>query len=209
MKVIKQKMYGDVALIPYLSDSFFQLLNDLVTTSEKFPVSLSYPAGAIIIAVACIESYVNELIYIHKFNDNNIENRRVKKVFDKFGTDILRKVIELRKRAEDQTVLSDDLVDDLRLLISLRGRITHYSVQEEHPNNKKFLSKLERLEKHVLGKKQLKGAVSTERLLNPAVAIISKRVVIETISALYKIGYEPPRPRWIEVVDSQRFGSWK
>lgn len=71
--------HGDITLVPSLSDSFYVLLNDIVKASERAQESIAYPAGAIIIAIACIESYLNELVHMHTFNENGVANEEVKK----------------------------------------------------------------------------------------------------------------------------------
>lgn len=130
--------------------------------------------------------------------------KKSKKKIMKYGTDILKKLIELRSHAKDSSKISDSLIEDLRIVVALRGLIAHYTVQEEHPNNKDLLSKLEKFENRLLGNK-INGIVSTERILAPQLALSSQKLVIEVIDSLYKSGYEPPRPRWIEIIDPQRF----
>lgn len=203
---MRMEMVGDISLVPYLSDSYYQLLNDLVTTSLKNPQLISYPAGSIIIATACIESYINELIFMHSFSTNKEDNKKIKKRLYNFGTDILKKLKYLKQLANNPKIIDEDIIDDLRLLISLRGKIVHYTVEEEKPNNQNVLFKLQKLEKYLLKNRILQDSVSTERLLNPKTAVISKEIVFEVVKVLYKSGYEPPRPRWVTLIDPKRFG---
>lgn len=206
---MKMDFSGNISLIPYLSDSYYQLLNELVDASKQFPELISYPAGAIIISTACIESYINELIYIYSFDLNPEKNKQIKKDLNKNGTDILKKLNELKSLAKKPDAIDKDLIDDVKILIMLRGRVAHYSVEEEYPNNKEVLSKLQRLEKYIFNNHESVGLVSTQRLLNPKTTLISMNITTEVIKSLYNSGYEPPRPRWIELIDPKRFGGNK
>lgn len=199
------KIAGDVELIPYISDSYYQLLQDLVGTSKAHPESISYPAGSIIIAVACIESYMNELVFM-AYGASTRENDEIKRSFAKLSTDILKKIKFLKGLAKKPTVISDELLGDLTLLVSLRGKIVHYSPEGEHPNNKELVSKLEKLEKRLFGNKKSGSSVSSERILVPETAEISRKIIIELVRSLYRSGYEPPRPRWVTLIDPKRFG---
>jgi len=196
---------GNISLIPFLSDTFYSLLIDLVNTSELHPEKISYPAGAVIIGVACVEGYINELIYMGSLGQAEGENKRLQRKLENFGTDIIKKLKLLKKKARKDEEISEELLDDFRLLYGLRGKLVHYKVQEEKPNDPAYISRLEALERRLFKDRRPQGDISLDRMLTTELAQWVRKLVFDLISALYKAGYEPPRPRWIELIDPKRF----
>lgn len=196
---------GNVALLPFMADNFYSLLIDLIETAKLHRAKLSYPAGAVIIGVACIESYVNELIFMTDFGTDKLGKQDLRRC----GTDVLKKVEKLRTLAKRPEQIPNDLLNDFKLLIGLRGQLVHYDVQEEKPNDPGHMSRLEALERRLLQDKRQQGDVSLERILSAELAEWVKLLVTGLICALYKSGYEPPRPRWLSIVDPARFGTRK
>jgi hypothetical protein len=199
------KYEGNVSLVSYLSDTFYSLLTDLVETSKQRPGKISYPAGAVIIGVACLESYINELIYMRSFSRDEDENKRIKRSLENLGTDVIKKLKSLRTMARKDEEISDNLVDEFKLLYRLRSFLVHYEVQLEKPNDPGYTSRLKALERRLLKDQRPKGEISFERMLTAEFAQWVRELVFNLISALYKAGYEAPRPRWIELLDPRRF----
>jgi hypothetical protein len=199
----EMRIIGDPGLIPSLSDSYYLLLRDLIATSRRYPESIAYPAGCIIIAVACLESYINELIYI-SFSSSKPEKVVVKKQMDGYKTDFVRKIKELKAIAKLPEAIDDELIKDVEFLVGLRGKLVHYNPEAEHPNNDKIITKLEKLEKRLFGKNATPGLVTTERMLTTVTAEISEKIILEVTKKLYKSGYSPLRARWLETIDPDR-----
>ena len=129
------KFVGDISLVPFLSDAFYSLLVDLVETSKQHRENISYPTGTVIIGVACLESYINELIHMTSFSQTERENSRPKRNLRNLKTDVIKKITVLKTIARKGEEISDELLEEFKLLIGLRGLLVRYEVQVEKPND--------------------------------------------------------------------------
>lgn len=203
---MKVEFIGNVGLVQYLSDSYYFLMVDLISTAKKYPQNLSFSAGAIIMGYLSIESYINELIYMTRFGEKEEENLRVKNIFQKYGANIVKKLKKLKAYSKNKSEILEETIEELGLFTNLRGFLVHFNVIEDYPNDPTFKNNLEELEKRIFGNNKLKGEVTLARILNPLFAEAIQKYVVALIKELYRAGYEPPRPRWVELIDPTRFG---
>ena len=108
----------------------------------------------------------------------------------------------MARKKED---ISDNSLDEFKLLYGLRGFLVHYEVQLEKPNDPGYTSRLKALERRLLKDQRPQGEISLDRMLTAEFAQWVRKLVFDLISALYKAGYEAPRSRWIELIDPRRF----
>ena len=187
---------GDVSVISKMSDSYYCLAKDLTIASMKSPEYIALPAGVIIIGVACIESYINELISMQHFHSDINQSNEIKNVLFKYGTAIEKKLTDLKKLAKYPNEIDDALISSLKDLIALRGRIIHFEVNEEKPNDKEYLSKLQKLEKYLTESEQYKEIGSLDRILSLQTANIVLAFMLCILKSIYKAGYGTPSPSW-------------
>lgn len=90
----------------------------------------------------------------------------------------------------------------MALLYGLRGTLMHYRTDPEHPIDTS--TSLQRLVARFPKAVTSDADVSTEHLLTPNLAEWAVSRVSDAIVGLYQCGWEPPRPRWLELVDPDR-----
>ena len=198
-------------LVPSMSDQFYRLARNLATTAADHPGDISIPAGVVVIAAAALEAYVNELVEIIV-----PEGRRAE--LTRFDTNLVAKLRWLRDNAADppsrpreSDALTEEILADVILLYGLRGELMHYAPQPEHPvaTTTSLQRLLRRFPRGIVRELQTPSesgevplSVSLSRLLTPELANWACEVLEATIKAIYRIGWEVPRPRWLTLVRS-------
>jgi hypothetical protein len=178
-----------------MSDQFFQLAKNLRGLSSQHPNNISLPAGTVLISIASLEAYVNELAEMALRDANRRD-------FDALRDNLIRKLQLLNARGTTPDQLESDVEEDIALLYGLRGRLMHYRVDPEHPVDTS--TSLQRLVARFPTAVTSAADVSTAQLLTPHLAEWAVERVSEAIKGLYKCGWEPPRPGWLELVDPGR-----
>jgi hypothetical protein len=178
-----------------MSDQFFRLAENLRDLSRRHPNDISLPAGTVLIAIAALEAYVNELAEM-ALKDAHRDD------FDTLRDNLIKKLQMLNERGETPGELESAVVEDIALLYGLRGKLMHYRADPEHPVETS--TSLQRFVARFPKAVTSDGDVSTEQLLTPNLAEWSVDRVSEAIRGLYKCGWEPPRPRWLQLVDPGR-----
>jgi hypothetical protein len=194
----------EIRLIPHMADSYFGLLEALVASSERNPGVVATPATAAIVAVATLESYLNELINITTFDGAEEGNDRIKAGLRKHGTDVPAKLAAVRSLSNRPAKVENDTMDQVRTLVGVRGLLAHYDPQAEHPTATR--TSLQRLAPRlgVSLPAERVAHVSLDALLTPRLARWALDLTAQVIRQLYEAGYEPPRPRWLRLVDPAR-----
>lgn len=184
-----------IRAVPSMSDQFFRLAKNLRDLSRQHAGDISLPAGAVVIAIAALEAYVNELAEM-ALRDSN------RRDFDALRDNLIKKLQLLNERGKNPGELESDVEEDIALLYGLRGKLMHYRADAEHPVDSS--TSLQRLVSR-FPKAITSGAdVSTGQLLTPHLAEWAVDRVTGAIKGLYRCGWEPPRPRWLELVDRGR-----
>jgi hypothetical protein len=198
-----------IRLIPFMADSYFRLLEALIPGSESNPNEPAFPATAAIVAVATLESYVNELVAITGFDEVAETNDRIKAGLRKHGADLPGKLLGIRGRAAHPERFEDETLEEVRMLVGLRGLVAHYDPQEEHPTFTR--TSLQRLAPRLgVSLPDENVAVgSLDLVLTPEMSRWAFDLTCRVIQQLYNAGFEPPRPRWLDLVDSSRRTWWK
>lgn len=184
-----------IRAVPSMSDQFFRLAKNLCKLSRQHPNDISLPAGTALIAIAALEAYVNELADV-ALRDTN------RRDFEALHDNLIKKLQLLNGRGKTPGGLESDVEDDIALLYGLRGKLMHYRADPEHPIDTS--TSLQRLVARFPEAVTSGADVSTGQLLTPHFAEWAVDRVIAAIKGLYQCGWEPPRPRWIELVDPER-----
>ncbi len=192
-------LHGHVRLIPSMSDQYFRFLMFLARPSQQNPHENSIPAVAVLMSAAGFEAYVNELINM-AFSGEESEARR-QELRKMRRTDVVAKLLRLRDFSKRPDALPEETVDDLRALVGFRGLLAHYDVQEEHPVDTQ--TSLQRLADRLAP--DATGDIAFYVLVTPIATSWARDVMIAVVKGLYEVGYEPPRPRWIPLVDPDRW----
>lgn len=184
-----------IRALPSMSDQFFRLAKNLRDLSLQHPNDVSLPAGTVLIAIATLEAYVNELAEMALTDANRRD-------FDALRNNLIKKIQLLNKRGETPGELESEVEDDIALLYGLRGKLMHYRADPEHPVDTS--TSLQRLAARFPKAVTSDADVSTEQLLTPNFAEWAVDRVSGAIKGLYRCGWEPPRPHWLELVDPGR-----
>ncbi len=184
-----------IRAMPSMSDQFFRLAKYLRDLSRQHPNDISLPAGTVLIAVAALEAYVNELGEMALGDANRRD-------FDALRDNLIKKLQLLNDRGQTPGKLESELQEDVALLYGLRGRLMHYRADPEHPVDTS--TSLQRLVARFPKAVTADLDVSTSQLLTPNLAEWSVDRVSRAIKGLYQCGWEPPRPRWLDLVDPDR-----
>jgi len=184
-----------IRAVPSMSDRFFRLAKNLRDLSRQHPNDISLPAGTVLIAIAALEAYVNELADIALRDANRRD-------FDALRDNLIKKLQLLNARGKASDRLQSDVVEDIALLYGLRGKHMHYRADPEHPVDTS--TSLQRLVARFPKAVPSDADVSTDQLLTPHFAEWAVDRVSEAIKGLYQCGWDPPRPRWFELVDPSR-----
>lgn len=184
-----------IRAVPSMSDQFFRLAKNLRDLSRQHPNDISLPAGTVLIAIAALEAYVNELADMALRDADQRD-------FDALGDKLIKKLQLLNERGKTPGQLESDAKDDIALLYGLRGRLMHYRADPEHPGDTS--TSLQRLVARFPNAVTFDADVSTEQLLTPNLAEWAVSRVSDAIRGLYQCGWDPPRPRWFELVDTGR-----
>jgi hypothetical protein len=186
-----------IRLIPSMSDQYFPLLQGAAQAAHQQPDSMALPATTAILAVATIESYVNELNAIGPpFGSSPTEKEQLQHDFRRLGRDVVAKVRRLRELAANPDGLLEAIIDDLTLLVGLRGLLIHFDPQEEHPRltRTSFQRLCDRVGIQI--PKEDVDWLSLEFLLTPDLADWCVDLTTRVLRSLYGAGYHAPRPRW-------------
>ena len=184
-----------IRAVPSMSDQFYRLAKNLRDLSRQHAGDISLPAGTVVIAIAALEAYVNELAEM-ALRDSN------RRDFHALRDNLIKKLQLLNERGQNPGELESDVEEDIALLYGFRGKLMHYRADAEHPVDTS--TSLQRLVTR-FPKAIASGAdVSTDQLLTPHLAEWAVDRVTEAIKGLYQCGWEPPRPRWLELVDPGR-----
>ncbi|GEM_PF-5531963 len=184
-----------IRAVPSMSDQCFRLAKYLRDLSRQHPNDISLPAGTVLIAIAALESYVNELADMALRDANRRD-------FDALRDNLIKKLQLLNERGKILGQLESDVEEDIALLFGLRGKLMHYRADPEHPVDTN--TSLQRLVARFPKAATSDADVSTEQLLTPHFAEWAVDRVSGAIRGLYQCGWEPPRPRWLELVDPGR-----
>jgi hypothetical protein len=178
---------------PSMADQFHRLAQNLSTLAHRHRGDLSLPAGTVVVAVAALEAYVNEVAEMAL----TAQDQRAD--FDRLRDNLLAKLRWLGEHGKRPDRLSEVTVGDVELLYGLRGILMHYRPVPEHPDETRttFQRMAERFPAAVVGE----GEISTERLLTSELASWAVEVIEAAIKQLYDVGWSPPRPFWLELVD--------
>ena len=115
-----------IQAIPSMSDQFFRLAKNLRDFSRQHPKDISLPAGTVLIAIAALEAYVNELAEMD-LRDANLRD------FEALRDNLIKKLQLLNERGSSPGELASDVEEDIALLYGLRGSLMHYRAVPEHP----------------------------------------------------------------------------
>jgi hypothetical protein len=184
-----------IRAVPFMSDQFFRLAKNLRGLSSQHPDDISLPAGTVLISIAALEAYVNELAEVALRDANRRD-------FDAHRDNLIRKLQLLNARGNTPGQLESDVEEDIALLYGLRGKLMHYRADPEHPVDTS--TSLQRLVARFPEAVTSDADVSTAQLLTPHFAEWAVDRVSKAIEGLYQCGWEPPRPRWLELVDPTR-----
>ena len=184
--------------MPFMSDQFFHLAKNLRDLSSQHANEISLPAGAVLVSVACLESYINQVAEVALSGSNRRD-------FDALKNNLVKKLQFLNERGRIPNQLGPDILEDVASLYGLRGRLMHYRVDPEHPID--TATSFQRLVARFPESVRTEADVSTAELLTPLLAEWAVERISKAVKDLYKSGWEPPRPRWLELVDPQRFAN--
>jgi hypothetical protein len=195
----------EIRLIPHMADPLFRLAYTLYRISMDYPGRLEFPAGLSFAAVATLESYMNEVISMRAFlpGQTDAEQEPARRRVRGPRADVVGRLRRLREEAKRPDALPESTLDDVQILVGLRGLLAHYDVQGEHPAETR--TSLQRLAERVRAADQSAGDVSLEQILIPPTAAWMWDLVQRVIRELYAAGYGPPRPHWYQIVDPAQF----
>lgn len=181
-----------------MSDQFFRLAKNLCVLSSQHPNDISLPAGTVLVAIASLEAYVNELAEVALRDAHRRD-------FDALRDNLIRKLQLFNALGKNPGQLEPDVEEDVALLYGLRGKLMHYRADPEHPSDTS--TSLQKLAARFPKAVTSDADVSTAQLLTPHFAEWAVDRVSEAIKGLYQCGWEPPCPRWLQLVDPGRLAT--
>lgn len=184
-----------IRAVPTMSDQFFRLAQGLRNLSYQHPNDVSLPAGTVLISIATLEAYINELAEVSLGEGDRGD-------FDRLGDKLRKKLRLLDERGEKPGRLNSEVEKDIGLLYGLRGILMHYRADPEHPVETK--TSLQGLAARFPKAIASEGDVSTQQLLTPRMAEWAVDRITQAIVGLYKCGWGPPRSVWLKLLDPDR-----
>lgn len=186
---------ASIRAVPSMSDQFYRLAGNLRETSRRQPTDISLPAGTVIVGIAALEAYVNEVAHMALRDEARGE-------FENLRDNLRKKLQFLNERGKTPGELESVVAEDVVLLYGLRGILMHYRAEPEHPIA--TTTSLQRLTSRFPEVVTADAEVSVDRLLTPSFAAWAVERVTDAIRGLYRCGWDPPRPRWFQVIDPDR-----